>query len=140
MTQIRRAPVRLFAAASLAALAACSSSKPDAPPAAAPVPVEQVREQVRQFGMGGAEKDAAGEKFYEWGAAAHLALIQLARDPSVTDDEIDVIMFIAATNAHTPALFAALRERIGAMPDPGARDMRLGLLAQYEAMPAAATP
>ena len=134
MLRVFRSAHVLLPAAFLA-LAACSSTKSDATPAAATVSVEEVREQVRQFGMGGGEKDAAGEKFYEWGAAAHPALIQLARDPSLTDEEADVMMFIAAVYAHTPPLFDALRERIDAMPDPEARATRLQLLEQYQAMP-----
>lgn len=135
-TRALRAAVAASAVMAALAMGGCTSKSADSK-AAAPqaVSVEEVREQVRQFGMGGAEKDAAGEQFYEWGEAAHPALIQLAHDPTLSDEEVDVLAFIAGVYAHTPPLFDALRERISAMPDPQARDMRLQLLAQYEATP-----
>jgi hypothetical protein len=99
------------------------------------VPVEEVREQVRQFALGSGYKDAAGETFWEWGEAAHPALAELLRDPTLTQEELGTIMFIVATQAHTPELFAALRTRIEALPEGEERTMQLGLLQRYEAMP-----
>jgi len=104
------------------------------------VSVEEVHEQVRKYDLGGGEKDEAGEQFYNWGAAAHPALAELTRDPTLTQSEMDQMMMIIAVYAHTPELFAALRSRIESIPDAEARDSRLQLLAQYEAMPAVPRP
>lgn len=130
--------MRLIAVLSFLAAAACGSSGGDAGKsgAANTVSVEAVREQVRQFNLGGGEKDAAGEKFFNWGAAAHPAMLELTRDPSLTEEELDGLMFIVATNAHTPELFDALRARISTIPDTEARSLRLGLLEEYRALPA----
>jgi hypothetical protein len=102
--------------------------------------VDEVREQVRQYSRGGGEKDEAGEHFYEWGEAAHPALAELARDPSLTDDELDAMMMIVSVYASTPELFDALHARIAAMPDAEARYLRLGLLEQYRAVPGVQRP
>jgi|GEM_PF-4112884 len=142
MRRVPRVPLLRTAVAFFLAAAACGPTagggEKDAVKNA--VPVEEVREQVRQFALGGGEKDAAGEKFYEWGVAAHPALAQLVRDPTVTQEELDTIMFIVATQAHTPELFAALRTRFEAIPAGEERTMRLGLLRQYEAMPGISKP
>src|SRR5688572_33162126 len=73
-------------------LAACAPGDPvEKGGAAAAVSVDEVRERVRQYLLGGGEKDEAGARFYEWDKAAHPALAELARDPSLTDDELDEI-------------------------------------------------
>jgi hypothetical protein len=102
---------------------------------AAPVSVQQVRERVNQYSQGGDEKDQAGEAFYNWGAAAHPALAELSRDPSLTDDELTSMIMIVAVFDHTPELFDALRTRINAEPDAQVRTMRLGLLDELQATP-----
>ena len=94
---------------SLTPLACAPGGAHDKGPAAPGVSVDEVREQVRLYSMGGGEKDAAGEKFYNWGEAAHPALAELARDPGLTDTELDAMMMIVAVYAHTPALFDAPR-------------------------------
>ena len=125
---------------SLAAVACAPGGADDKGPAAPGVSVEEVREQVRLYAMGGGEKDEAGEKFYDWGEAAHPALAELARDPGLTDTELDAMIMIVSVYAHTPELFDALRTRIAAIPDPEARAMRLGLLEQLQASPGVAAP
>ena len=139
---VTRIPLRRFAVLLVLAAAACTPSAENSEKGEAKnaVPVAEVRAQVQKFGMGGGEKDEAGEQFYNWGPAAYPALAELVRDPTVPQDELDTIMFIVATQAHTPELFAALRTRIEAMPDAEARDMRLRLLQQYEAMPSVTKP
>jgi hypothetical protein len=124
----------------LSVLACAPGGTGDKGPAAPGVSVDEVREQVRLYSMGGGEKDEAGEKFYNWGEAAHSALAELARDPGLTDTELDAMMMIVAVYAHTPGLFDALRTRIGAIPDPEARAMRLGLLEHFQASPGVAVP
>jgi hypothetical protein len=130
-----------IAALACVLVAACTPSDKDVKTGStAAVPVEDVREQVRQFALGGAEKDEAGERFYEWGDAAHPALAELTRDPTLTDEELATMVMIVAVYAHTPELFAALRTRIAAMPDAEARDMRLGMLQELESVPGIPRP
>ena len=125
---------------SLAAVACAPGGVDGKGPAAPGVSIDEVREQVRLYSMGGGEKDEAGEKFYNWGEAAHPALAELARDPGLTDTELDAMIMIVSVYAHTPELFDALRTRISAIPDPEARAMRLGLLEQLQASPGVAAP
>ena len=113
---------------SLAAAACGSGGGEGKGAAAAAVPVEQVREQVRKFAMGSGEKDEAGEQFFNWGEAAHPGMAELARDPSLTNDELDAMIMIVGVEAHTPALFDALRTRISTMPESDERTARLGIL------------
>jgi hypothetical protein len=136
--RVRVGPVAVLLSLGLAACAPGGPAEKGA--ATAAVSVDEVRERVRQYSLGGGDKDVAGEHFYEWGEAAHPALAELARDPSLTDDELDAMMMIVSVYAPAPELFDALRTRIAAMPDAEARDLRLGLLEQYRATPGLQRP
>jgi len=125
-----------IAALCFLAAAACTPRAGDDKGQAKPaVSVQEVRERVNQYSLGGDEKDQAGEAFYNWGAAAHPALAELTRDPTLTDDELTSMIMIVAVYDHTPELFDAMRTRINAEPDAQVRTMRLGLLDALQAVP-----
>ena len=123
-------PLRLGRIVALCVLAAaCTSKAADDKAGAKPaVSVEEVRARVNQYTLGGDEKDLAGEAFFNWGAAAHPALAELSRDPTLTDDEVTSMIMILAVYDHTPELFDALRAGISARPDNETRMMHLSLL------------
>lgn len=131
---------RIAALCVLAAAACTSSAAGDKAGAKPAVSVEEVRAQVNQYTLGGDEKDQAGEAFYNWGTAAHPALAELSRDPTLTDDEVTSMIMILAVYDHTPALFEALHAGISARPDNETRTMHLGLLDAMKAVPGVPTP
>ena|SRR5688572_12878340 len=104
VARARRLGTLILASALLAACGGSDANSGDAAsaPAGRPIPVADVRAQVRQYGQGGAEKDMAGEQFHAWGAAAHPALGELIRDPSLEPWELDQLMMIVSVYAPAP--------------------------------------
>ncbi|HEX6373844.1 MAG TPA: hypothetical protein VF006_33255 [Longimicrobium sp.] len=126
-----------FPAAALAVmfiLAACgggadaSAAKPGSIETGTPASREEVAALVQQFGLGGGEKDVAGEAFYDLAQRAAPGLLEIARDPSTRADELETVLFISSMYVKDPEIFAALRTRAQAIPDPEERELRLKLV------------
>lgn len=123
--------LKLLAAASLLAFTpACGGAEAsaDVQAAEAPAPVEEVRALVRQFGMGGGEKDVAGEQFYTLAQRAAPGLLEITRDPASSVDDLQSVLFIASVYVNDPAIFQALRTRAQDLPDRAERQELTALI------------
>ncbi len=129
--QIIRTIAAVLAAAVLASCGGADAAQDRA--AAEAAPVEEVRALVEQFGLGGGDKDVAGEHFHELGPRAAPGLRQLIEDPATPIEDLHSILLIVQVYVADPELFAALRTRGESLPDPGEREMFVGLVDAMEA-------
>jgi hypothetical protein len=114
-------------------MAACGdgnadAAKPGSMETGTPASGEEVAALVRQFGLGGGEKDVAGEAFYDLAQRAAPGLLEIARDPATSADDLESVLFIASVYVKDPQIFEALRTRAQALPDPEERELRLQLI------------
>jgi hypothetical protein len=114
-------------------LAACgdgdaSAAKPGSVANGPAASREEVAALVQQFGLGGGEKDVAGEAFYDLAQRAAPALLEIARDPATSADDLESVLFIASVYVKDPQIFEVLRTRAQALPDPEERELRLQLI------------
>ena len=121
-------------------VAACGGADASSARTAAPAPTDEVRALVVQYGLGGGEKDVAGEAFYNLDRRAVPGLLEVARDPATSHDDLETIIFIASTYVPDPEIFDALRTRAQAMPDPADRELRIRLIDALSANAVAAQP
>lgn len=82
---------------------------------------EEVRALVKQFGMGGGDKDVAGERFYHLAQRAVPGLVAVIGDRATPSHELGTILFIANVYVPDSAVFQALRTRIQSLPDRAER-------------------
>lgn len=121
-------------------IAACgggdsSAAKPGSMETGTPASREEVAALVRQFGLGGGDKDVAGEAFYNLAQRAAPGLLEIARDPATSPDDLDSVLLIASTYVKDPQILEALRTRAQALPDPEERELRLKLIQALSTTP-----
>lgn len=75
----------------------------------APASKDEIAALVQQFGLGGGEKDVAGEAFHNLAQRAAPGLLEIARDPATNVNDLETILFIASVYVPEPEIFQTLR-------------------------------